>query len=191
MKKVFFALLCTAAVALAGCKSANNPLPGGTKGSDLTEAQIAAMDNTVEKCWHIAQSVTVAGHSETNEWYEWGTEKEIATGVKAVADAPLLVGSVVIAYKESDAKTIEECRKLDEAARQEEQGKAGEDLEDYACYEVSVTIEGQKMVQGYMWTDEEGIKLYVDTLNKNTQLGYTYKKMDNITDQEACIGNQY
>ena len=121
MKKFFAALLCVAAITLVGCKS--DPLATGTKGSKLTVEEIQKMDNTTEKCWHIAARATVQGTTQEEDSYVWCTEQWVATIVKASYDAMKATydqsgvdASFEVAYSSSSAKTEEECDKLAEEA---------------------------------------------------------------------------
>ena len=188
MKKVFLALMCVAAIALVGCKgTASNPLPGGTNGSSLTPDKIAALDNTTEKCWQLGIGASVMGHSEVSYDYMWCTEREAAQWAYSCYQAAkgMMVGKAEYAYKESSAKTVEECNKLAEQARQEGQG--GDDWgEDYNCYQVYYSYAGSTIVVSYMWNDEEGIESYISAMSNASGIDYKYKEVD-ADDQEACI----
>lgn len=189
MKKVFFALMCAAAVVLAGCSKANNPIKGGTTGSSLTAEQVAKMDNTTEKCWHVAENIVVNGHSATYNYYEWGTEQEIASMVWAEYQAAkkMAVGDYEVAYEESSAKTQQECDKLDAAAQKENSEIDGDDDEDAECWQVYTSYAGQTVTLAYLWTSEEGVKEYVAAMNKaqGGAVTYQYKKAD-AKDEAAC-----
>lgn len=121
MKKFFAALLCVAAITLVGCKS--DPLATGTKGSTLTTEQIEKMDNTTEKCWHIAARATVNGTTAEEDSYVWCTEQWVATIVKASYDAMEATYknagvsyTCEVAYSASSATTEDDCKKLNEEA---------------------------------------------------------------------------
>ena len=124
MKKFFAALLCVAAITLVGCKS--DPLATGTKGSKLTTEQIEKMDNTTEKCWHIAARATVNGTTVDEDSYVWCTEQWVASIVKASYEAMVATYknagvsyTCEVAYSPSSAKTEEECDKLAEEAQKD------------------------------------------------------------------------
>jgi len=189
MKKVFLALMCAAAVVLAGCSNASSPIKGGTTGSSLTQEQVAKMDNKTEKCWHVAETITVSGYSATYNYYEWGTEMEIAAMVLAEYQAAKKsgVGKYENAYEESSAKTQQECEKLDDAAQKENSEIDGDDADaDAECWQVYTTYAGQTVTLAYLWTSEEGVKDYVDAMNKAQGSSiYSYKKAD-AKDENSC-----
>lgn len=190
MKKVFLALLCVAAIALVGCKgTASNPLPGGTNGSSLTPAKIAALDNTVEKCWQLGIGASAGGHSEVSYDYMWCTEREAAQWAYECYQASKLmpVGSAEYAYKESSAKTVEECNKLAQEAEKENGGD--DDDENASCWEIYSEIAGTTQTMQLIWTSEEGVKEFVAALNNAAggAITYKYKKIDADTEDE-CLG---
>ena len=182
MKKVFLALMCVAAIALVGCKgTASNPLPGGTNGSSLTPEKIAKLDNTVEKCWQLGIGATVMGHSEVSYDYMWCTEQEAAQWAYECYQAAkhLAVGSAEYAYKESSAKTVEECNKLAQEAEKENGGD--DDDEDFDCWKISYEIAGYTQTM-YSWNTEEGVAAIVESY-KST-LGVTCN-VEKIKDKDA------
>jgi len=192
MKKVFLALMCVAAIALVGCKgTASNPLPGGTNGSSLTPEKIAALDNTVEKCWQLGIGASAGGHSEVSYDYMWCTEREAAQWAYECYQASKLmpVGSAEYAYKESSAKTVEECNKLAEEAAKENGDDWGDDDENAACWEIYAEIAGTTQTYQLIWTSEEGVEEFVAALNKAAGgiMTYKYQKIDADTEDE-CLG---
>ena len=190
MKKVFLALMCVAAIALVGCKgTASNPLPGGTNGSSLTPEKIAKLNNTDEKCWQLGIGVSAGGHSEVSYDYMWCTEQEAAQWAYECYQASKLmpVGSAEYAYKESSAKTVEECNKLAEEAEKENGGD--DDDENASCWEIYSEIAGTTQTMQLIWTSEEGVKEFVAALNNAAggAITYKYKKVD-ADSEDKCLG---
>lgn len=189
MKKVFLALMCVAAIALVGCKgTASNPLPGGTNGSSLTPDKIAALDNTTEKCWQLGIGASAGSHSEVTYDYMWCTEREAAQWAYEcyqLAKSVAVGVSAEYAYKESSAKTVEECNKLAEEAAKEN----GEDWDDdFECYQIYYVLGGTELSYTYMWSDEQSVENMIASLHNSTGMDYKYRTVD-ADDSDSCIAH--
>ena len=181
MKKVFLALMCVAAIALVGCNKAttSDPVPGGTKGSTLTPEKIATLDNTTEKCWHVGSGGAYGGQTAIEEGYMWGTERDAAEwAYECYQMSKAFPGSYEYSYKESDAKTEEECDKLDKAVRQDEEA-------DYACWSLSYDMAGAT-ITAYYWNDEEGMDAMAAAYKSRLGVDCKIAKAD-AKDEDACI----
>ena len=192
MKKVFLALMCVAAIALVGCKgTANNPLPGGTNGSSLTPEKIAALDNTTEKCWQLGIGATVLGHSEVSYDYMWCTERQAAEWAYECYQAAkaMALGKAEYAYKESSAKTVEECNKLAEEAEKENLDDLDDDLDDdLECFQIYYNYGGTELTYTYMWSDEQSVENMIASLHNSTGIDYKYRTVA-ADDSDSCLAH--
>lgn len=66
MKKIFtFIALAAMALSFSACKKS------------VSSLDPSKLDDTTEKCWKVTYSSKVVGHSYSEDYYEWGTEREI------------------------------------------------------------------------------------------------------------------
>ena len=188
MKKFLFALVCFAAMLFAGCKGGNdnNPLKDGTKASELTKEQIEKLDNTTEKCWHVVETITVSTYTETEEWYDWCTEQEIAKAVKLAYDLEK-IGQYEIAYKEASANDDAACKKLDDAVRggEDDNNPSGGGVKQ--CWEIwyNASVVYPHYTLLYVWYTEEEVNFYIASLKANTGVDYQASKVD-AANKDAC-----
>ena len=159
-KKFFIALVCMASMLLAACTPG-----GGGGGVDPTKVDPSTLDNTTKKCWEITRKVGTV--SETG--YMWGTEYEVVAALQATDKLSGGIGNW--SYKANSAKDQNSC-----------EGQ-NPDYVPSECWKITLSNGFQSMVN-YIWSDEEGVKKYIEAYEK-TGWSATYAKSD-AKDEDAC-----
>ena len=184
MRKLFFALMCTMAVIFTACNS-GNPLSSGINVMSYTDEQVANLDHTTYKCWHVAVEIIISNNPDvfTQDGYTWATERMIVeigryyvqentiTKEDNVKDpnGVIVTRSVRYCYSEAPANSKEGCDNLQKELEKKEQG----------CWEISCTVQGQTVVYFYYWGEEDEATAYAKAQLKNVP------DAKNITVKEA------
>ena len=159
-KKFFIALVCMASMLLAACTPG-----GGGGGVDPTKVDPSTLDNTTKKCWEVTRKIGTV--SETG--YMWGTEYEVVAALQATDKLSGGIGNW--SYKANSAKDQNSC-----------EGQ-NPDYVPSECWKITLSNGFQSMVN-YIWSDEEGVKKYIEAYEK-TGWSATYAKSD-AKDEDAC-----
>ena len=146
MRKLFFALVCAAAVIFTGCDNGSDPTKKGSNVMSYSDQQVEKLDNTTYKCWHLAKKEIVKAQQweKISEGATWLTEYQLVTNARMYIKATQITEEdgakdaygvpytyeIIITYWEADPKTPSECKTLDKALQDQNKGKDDKDKDD-------------------------------------------------------------